>query len=301
MLDTSIQVKTDHFDGPLSLLLLLIQKEEMNIAELDLTKVTQQYLNYLSEMRDLNFDVAGEYLFLAATLILLKSKTFLSMDETGELANELQMTDDLHITSQSDLIRRLEELKHFQEMGARLWGLEKKGHTIFTRPKIDRKVILNSILTPMDLEKLTMTMINFLFRQKRKFTIIRRDRLSIKEKLKFLKEKLVVGQNTSFEDLLALDEGVDDQRAIDNIVITFISLLELARLRRIHIFQNVDCSNIYINVVRDLGDFDIDQANGFDDETEGGDLEKVNEKEAEISMDRELERIIVAENRDFPQ
>ena len=72
MLDTTIQVKTDHFDGPLALLLLLIEKEEMNIRELDLTKITKQYLDYLSQMRDLNFDVAGDYLFLAATLLLLK-------------------------------------------------------------------------------------------------------------------------------------------------------------------------------------------------------------------------------------
>ena len=74
MLDTSIKVKTDHFDGPLGLLLLLIQKEEMSIRNLNLTKITQQYLDYLDEMKDLNFDIAGEYLYLASTLIFLKSK-----------------------------------------------------------------------------------------------------------------------------------------------------------------------------------------------------------------------------------
>ena len=71
MLDTSIKVQTDGFDGPLGLLLLLIQKEEMSIRNLDLTKITKQYLSFIDEMRELNFDVAGEYLFLASNLIFL--------------------------------------------------------------------------------------------------------------------------------------------------------------------------------------------------------------------------------------
>ena len=59
MIETNIQVKLDHFDGPLGLLLHLIQKEEMNIAELDINKITNQYLAYLNKLKDVNFDVAG--------------------------------------------------------------------------------------------------------------------------------------------------------------------------------------------------------------------------------------------------
>lgn len=271
MLDTSIQVKTDHFDGPLALLLLLVEKEEMNIRELDLTRITKQYLEYLSQMRELNFDVAGDYLFLASTLLLLKSKICITEDEAKNLELDLGL-EGMHITSQSELIRRLEELQLYQKMSKRLWDLDKKGHQIFVKPKVDRKTIINSILTPMDLNSLTLTMIDFLFRQRRKYTIVKRDRLSIKEKLIFLKENLKVGEQITFDALLALNGqaeisesgGIAD--STDNVVITFISLLELARLKRINVFQNEDRSTIYINVVRSLEDFDVDQANGFEDE-----------------------------------
>jgi segregation and condensation protein A len=266
MLDTTIQVKTDHFDGPLALLLLLIEKEEMNIRELDLTKITRQYLDYLSQMRDLNFDVAGDYLFLAATLLLLKSKICISEEEAKSLSEEFGL-EGLNITSQSELIRRLEELQLYQKMSKKLWDLPKKGHDIFVKPKIDRKAIINSILTPMDLNSLTMTMVDFLFRQRRKYTVVKRDRLSIKEKLHFLKTNLKMGEQTTFDSLLEKDsKSEEDKNSIDNIVITFISLLELARLKRIAVFQNEDRSTIYVDVVKPLDDFDVEQANGFEEE-----------------------------------
>ncbi len=262
MLDTSIQIKTENFDGPLALLLFLIEKEEMSIRTLDLTKITKQYLDYLSSMQELNFDVAGEYLYLAATLILLKSKSFLTEEDLDGVG--INDNSDLHITSQAELIYRLEELQHFQKIGLRLWDLPKRGEQIFIRPKIDRKAIIDSILTPIDLPQLTLAMIDLIRRDKRKFTVLRRDRLSIKEKLQFLKGYLSNGQKTDFQTLVEADGGPE----IDNVVITFISILELSRLKRLSIYQNEDSSTIYIEVIQSLKDFDVNAANGFEDENE---------------------------------
>ncbi|ATH06770.1 hypothetical protein BIY24_02080 [Halobacteriovorax marinus] len=264
MLDTTIQVKTDNFDGPLGLLLLLVQKEEMSVKDLDLTKITSQYLGYIAEMRELNFDVAGDYLYLAATLLLLKSKNCITEEEQERLKDQLGEGEGLNITSQAELIRRLEELQHFQRMGEKLWGLPRQNEDIFVKPKVNRKAIVNSILTPMELDKLTLAMMDFLFREKRKYTVVKRDRLSIKEKLVFLKKHLSVGQKTTLVDLLNNDGGEN----LDNKVITFISLLELARLQRLEVFQNEDLGNIYVDVVKSLEDFDVTQADGFEDEDE---------------------------------
>ncbi len=260
MLDTTIQVKTDHFDGPLGLLLLLVQKEEMDIRKLNLTKITQQYLGYLSQMRELNFDVAGDYLFLAATLLHLKSKTAITEEEVARLKENADT--DLNITSEADLIKRLEELQHYQRMGEKLWALDKKGHEIFVKPKINRKAIVNSILVPMEVEKLTEAMIDFIIKEKRKYTVVRRDKLSIKEKLQFLKSFLKEGEKSDFETLLEKDGG----KTVDNTVITFISLLELARLKRLTVFQNEGFGTIYVQVIKSLEDFDVESANGFDEE-----------------------------------
>jgi segregation and condensation protein A len=262
MLDTSIKVVTEHFDGPLSLLLHLIEREEMDIRELDLTKITDQYLTYLSQMQDLNFDLAGDYLYLAATLLLLKSKSCVTEEESAKLRDGLEGSAELEITSKSELVRRLEELQHFQRLGQKLWALPRRDHDIFVKPKVDRKAIVNSILTPLELETLTTVMVDLLFREKRKYTVVKRDRLSIKEKLIFLKTALAQGEQT---ELTKLIEGHGGETR-DNVVITFISLLELARLKRISIFQNEDRGAVYVDVVGSLEDFDVETANGFEPE-----------------------------------
>lgn len=263
MTENEILVKIDRFDGPLALLLHLVQKEEMRIQDLELTTITHQYLDYLQKMQDLNFDVAGEYLFMAATLLYLKSQTVADESQDQNLIKVTAGEMGLEIQTRGDLIKRLEELERFQRLGQRLWGLPKKGHEIFVKPRVDRKAIENSILTPIDLQQLTETMMDLIRREKKKYAVVKRDRLSIKEKLVRLKAMLKEGETTQFDKLLDENEtGIIDK------VITFISLLELARLKKLQIFQNEDKGSIYIEVKESLDSFDPETANGFDPEGE---------------------------------
>lgn len=261
--ESAILVRIDQFDGPLALLLHLVQREEISLRELDLNHITAQYLDYLQKMQDLNFDVAGEYLFMAATLLQLKSQT--AVEETDSNVRISSDGEGVEIATRAELIRRLEELERFQAIGQKLWALPKKGHEIFVKPKVDRKAVENSILTPIDLEQLTMTMMDLLRREKRKYTVVKRDRISIKEKLLVLKNTLKVGVTTEFDALLDKTQtGVIDK------VITFISLLELARLKRLEVFQNETMGTIYVEVKEDLQSFDVDTADGFEPEGEAG-------------------------------
>lgn len=263
MTQNEILIKVDRFDGPLALLLHLVQKEEMRIQDLELTTITNQYLDYLQKMQDLNFDVAGEYLYMAATLLYLKSQTVADESQDQNMIKIAAGEMGLEIQTRGDLIKRLEELERFQRLGTRLWELPKKGHEIFVHPKIDRKAIENSILTPIDLQQLTETMMDLIRREKKKYAVVKRDRLSIKEKLIRLKTMLKVGETTQFDRLLDENEtGIIDK------VITFISLLELARLKKLQIFQNEDMGSIYIEVKESLDSFDPETANGFDPEGE---------------------------------
>ena len=263
MTENEILVKIDRFDGPLALLLHLVQKEEMRIQELELNTITNQYLDYLQKMQDLNFDVAGEYLYMAATLLYLKSQTIADESQDQNLIKITAGEMGLEIQTRGDLIKRLEELERFQRLGQRLWGLPKKGHEIFVKAKVDRKAIEDSILTPIDLQQLTETMMDLIRREKRKYTVVKRDRISIKEKLVRLKAMLKEGDTTQFDKLLDENEtGIIDK------VITFISLLELARLKKLQIFQNEDKGSIYIEVKESLDSFDPETANGFDPEGE---------------------------------
>jgi segregation and condensation protein A len=263
MTENEILVKVDRFDGPLALLLHLVQKDEIPIKDLELNTITNQYLDYLQKMQDLNFDVAGEYLYMAAALLFLKSEAAADELQDPNMINLTAGDMGLEIQTRGDLIKRLEELERFQRLGQRLWALPKKGHEIFVHPKIDRKAIENSILTPIDLQQLTETMMDLIRRDKKKYAVIKRDRLSIKEKLIHLKTLLKIGETTQFETLLDSNEtGIIDK------VITFISLLELARLKKLQIFQNEDKGSIYIEVKESLDSFDPESANGFDPEGE---------------------------------
>jgi segregation and condensation protein A len=263
MTENEILIKINSFDGPLALLLHLIQKEEMRIQDLDLNTITNQYLDYLQKMQDLNFDVAGEYLFMAATLLYLKSQTVADESQDQNLIKIAAGEMGLEIQTRGDLIKRLEELERFQRLGQKLWGLPKKGHEIFVKPRVDRKAIENSILTPIDLHQLTETMIDLIRREKKKYAVVKRDRLSIKEKLVKLKSLLKQGETTQFDKLLDENEtGIIDK------VITFISLLELARLKKLQIFQNEDKGSIYIEVKESLDSFDPETANGFEPESD---------------------------------
>ncbi len=261
MLESSISVKLDHFDGPLALLLHLIQRDEVDIRDLDITRITGQYITYLKKMQQLNFDVAGEYLYMAATLLYIKSKVCI-LEPTD---NEIDIGEEqIEITSKAELIKRLEDLERFQKLGDKLWALPKKGHEVFLKPRVNRKVIADSILTPIDMEEMVMVMVDMIRRDKKKFAVMRRDRLSIKEKLIELKSKLSAGSKANLIDLYQEDKGIID------LVITFISLLELARLKKVSVFQNEDKGNIYIEVLSALDDFDVETADGFDPEDEDG-------------------------------
>lgn len=258
MIESSIHIKLDKFDGPLGLLLHLVQREEMDIRQLDITRITDQYLEYLQKLQDINFDIAGEYLFLAATLLYIKSKDSVNLEQAEE---KHQSDEDFEITTKAQLIAKLEELQRFQSLSQRFWNESYRlGEHIFVKPKIDKKSIQNSILTPMDLGELTKVMVDWIRRESRKYTVVKRDRLSIREKLKRLKQMLTPGPMTS------LDKLVEDAESREDLVITFISLLELARLKRLEVFQNEAFGEIYVNVIKDLKDFDIESADGFEDE-----------------------------------
>ena len=247
MIDTSIQVKTDQFDGPLGLLLLLIQKEDMDIRDLDIGPLSEQYLDYLEGMKRLDFDVAGDYLYLLAMLLFLKSQSALDEESPMDLPEGLD--ESLGITSKADLIRRLEELQRFQALGQKLWELPKLGHSIFTKPKVNKKAIIDNILTPLELDELTGTMMDLIKRNNRAFTIIERDKISLTDRLEDLRPILTVDARVEFEVLL--NTGGDPKCTV-NMVVTFICVLELARLKKIHVFQNEPKAPIYVEVVDSL-------------------------------------------------
>ena len=288
MIENNINVRLDHFDGPLGLLLHLIQREEMSIRDLNLNRLTAEYLDYLNKLQNLNFDIAGEYLYMAATLLHIKSQN--CVDEGEEERKLLKNEDGEPMITKTQLIQKLEELQRFQKMGEKFWEkLPRRDEHIFVKPKVDRKAIQNSILSPMDLEALTNSMVDLIRREKRKYTVVKRDRLSIKEKLKSLKERLELGSQTTLMSLVEQEKGRDD------VVITFISLLELARLSKLSIFQNEDRGEIYVDVINKLDDFDVETADGFEPEEENTSISTDDIENAAKALEAAMDEVTQAD------
>src|SRR5213082_806763 len=126
-MEIDYKVKLDIFEGPLDLLLYLIKKDEIDICDISLERITSQYLEYLQAFKELNIELAGEFIVMAANLIYLKSRSLLPRDQ--QPPEEDAAEDD----PRWELIRQLIEYKKFKEAAAQLHLRELEQERIFTR------------------------------------------------------------------------------------------------------------------------------------------------------------------------
>ena len=120
-------IDINDFHGPLDLLLHLVKSSEMDIYEIDTHKIIEEYLNYINKMQDLNIDIASEFLVMAATLIHLKSKMLINMEEEEEI------DDEFSIQSEEDLKRKLIEYEKYKKITETFSELESKRNNFYTK------------------------------------------------------------------------------------------------------------------------------------------------------------------------
>src|SRR5215831_8973984 len=122
------KVKFEVFEGPLDLLLYLIRKEEVDIYEVNLTHLATQFIEYIETMRLLDLEIAGEFLVMAATLMYIKSRELLPVDQQVQTEGEEDGEDP-----RWELIRQLVEYKKFKDAAAQLSALEERQESVFPR------------------------------------------------------------------------------------------------------------------------------------------------------------------------
>src|SRR6266850_1030346 len=122
------KVKFEVFEGPLDLLLYLIKKEEVDIYEVNLTRLAQQFIEYIETMRLLDLEIAGEFLVMAATLMYIKSRELLPVDQQAQVEGEDEGEDP-----RWELIRQLVEYKKFKDAASQLAVMESRQDDIFPR------------------------------------------------------------------------------------------------------------------------------------------------------------------------
>lgn len=223
-------VKLESFEGPLDLLLHLIKRSEVNIYDIPIALITDQYLQYLSLMQELNLDVAGEFLVMAATLIHIKSRMLIPRP-TPEVVSE----DDEEDPRES-LVRRLLEHQRFKAAAELLHERQTVRAAQFHRPDAAVADVAGAGFEPeleVDLFSLLAAFRGVLERAKtRPRVVLPPEQMSIEQRIEQLLERLSETEAVGFEDLFA------DASSRPALIVTFLALLEMIRLKLIRVFQS---------------------------------------------------------------
>jgi segregation and condensation protein A len=247
-----ITVRLENFEGPLDLLLYLIQTQELGISRVSISKITDQYLTYVRIMQELNFDAASEFLVMAATLLHWKSKALLPQDKAENQAS----AEEDGLLTQEELVRQLLEHQRFLEAGQNLAQLPHLGLDVFTRA--NSKPPVQRIWKEMNISDLVMTYQDILVRARNRTRVLRKETVSISDKIMEFSTRLTPHQVVEIRTLMA------DLPSRQEIVATFLATLELGRLKKMRLFQEEAYSNIFIELLESLIGFDSQQASGFD-------------------------------------
>lgn len=232
----SITFQLDVFEGPLDLLLYLIKKNDLEISRISIAVITDQYMAYLDELKELDIDTASEYLLIAAELAHLKSKTLLPSDDSEEENEESEL-------GAGDLVARLREYERFKMAAQDLQKRHWLDRDVFVRgsfveevedDKTNQKNLDDGLdqfdVDSFELVKALHDVLNRLPKEEVNHRVIS-ERVSVTERiyevLEFLKEQ----ESVVFHDLFSADrERID-------VVVTFLALLEMGKLKLIRIYQ----------------------------------------------------------------
>lgn len=236
------QFKIDIFEGPLDLLLHLIREQKMDIYDIPIAEITQQYVRYLDLLKELNLDVAGEYLVMAAELTRIKSKMLLPRQEMEE--DEKEEGED----PRDELMRRLLEYQRFKVAAFELRKMEYETQQVFTRkgPLIPETGGGDGEIVEANVFDLLSAFQGILKGRKLKDDYeVKITALSVAEKIDRFLEILNASESVTFSSLFTvLNTKVE-------VIVTFLALLELIRLRLVNIQQTGHFETIRIYLTAD--------------------------------------------------
>ncbi len=247
-----ITVRVDRFEGPLDLLLYLIQSHELDVSKISIAKITEQYVAYVRLMQELNFDIASDFLLMAATLIQWKSKSLLPVE--GDPNALLNHEDD--VMTPEELLRQLREHQRFLEAGRELGTLPLLGDDVYTRPNTRKPT--EKVWKQMDVTGLALTFQDLLVKERKRTTILKKETVSLSEKILDFSDRMEIGKLTGLRALLR------DPNSRPETVVSFLATLELGRLRKMRLHQEKVYEEIYVELLESIKGFDTALASGFD-------------------------------------
>ncbi len=237
-------VKLEHFEGPLDLLLYLVKKNEIDIQNIPVVTITRQYLEYIEIMKSLNLDIAGDFILMAATLIHLKSKALLPDnvdDEGGEEQGTLE-----------DLKRQLIEYQKYKEVALKLKEQNILEKNVFKRPSVSEIDCVDAedvdIAGDVGLFDLLSALKKVLEKCADKESVMQVsiESMSVKDMMSELLRRV-----EEKKDGIVFESLFENMGSKNEIITMFLAMLELISKQAIRVFQNENFSSIYIYPVED--------------------------------------------------
>lgn len=235
-----LDLKINDFEGPLDLLLHLIKKSEMDIFDIQIEEITEQYLEYLDTYEKMNLEITSEYLVLASELIEIKSKML--------LPNKKQEEDEEEIDPRDELVNRLLEYEAYKEITKSLKEKEELRHEIYTKAPSSLKEYIEedtSIKNDVSLDDLIDAFEKFLERQKQNKPIstkVTSKEITVSSRRADIKIMLKKEKRMSFFKLFPVITK-------EYVVATFLAILEMAKSKELLITQDEEFSDIICEVV----------------------------------------------------
>ncbi|MCB6611136.1 segregation/condensation protein A [[Clostridium] symbiosum] len=264
-----ISYKLENFEGPLDLLLHLIEKNKVSIYDIPIVLITQQYLDYVSQMEKTDLDIVSEFLVMAATLIDIKSRMLLPAQEEEEEDEE---------DPRAELVRRLLEYKTYKYMAQELEEREQDAERLlFKDPTIPKEVLkyeppvdLDSLLDGLTLAKLQSIFDSVMKRKEDKidpvrsnFGTIRKEPVSLEQKIGSVMQYARKHRTFSFRQILEKQTGRLE------VVVTFLAVLELMKMGKICLTQEALFDDMYIETLEpegETGELDLEGLEDFEEQ-----------------------------------
>jgi len=228
-------VKLPVFEGPLDLLLHLIRQNEVEITEVSISQISEQYLQYLEIMQDLDLDVAAEYLVIAATLAHIKSRMLLPPSEEED--------EDEGIDPREELIQRLLEYQRYKEVAEALGKRRLLGRDVFepvgtgpeTVPESEREIEVGIFEL---IEAFRQMLQDMPGSEEEQVHHVETEVVTVRDRMLSVMQAVKKGETVEFRQLFVMIDGGRPTRSV--LVATFLAILELTRLQALSIYQGVD-------------------------------------------------------------
>ncbi|WAA13808.1 segregation/condensation protein A [Fervidibacillus halotolerans] len=252
-----MKIKTGDFEGPLDLLLHLIKQLEIDIYDIPMAEITEQYMQYIHTMQELQLDIASEYLVMAATLLAIKSEMLLP--KYDDVEEQVEFEDEFENDPREELVARLIEYRKYKEAANHLKEKEKQRAMMFTKPPSDLSEYASSSGSNFVGKRATiydmLGAYHKLLRRQRLekplHTKVVREEVSIEKRMEEVMNALKVKKEmVHFEELLTV-------RVKKIIVVTFLAILELMKRNIIVVQQKDNFDDIWIISIQSTDEFNL--------------------------------------------